>query len=217
MRTRSSSKRGAYSLIEAAVVLGLLGVVIGGVWVSAASFNENRKVEECATVIFTLSQSLQRLISFADAARIGDANTAPFIKSAGLIPKDWEVPISVTYPAGIRTPFGGQFYTETHPDGTITIVFGGRGMPRAACIKLVMRTSGIVGKIIDTKWPPGIPLWQRAKAAGTLYKITTMDMSGANPQYLQNHIGIATTQEAETMCPYDERSIFFMFSYTRIN
>jgi len=39
----------AFSLIEAAIVLGVVGLVIGGLWIAAASVNENRRMQELLT------------------------------------------------------------------------------------------------------------------------------------------------------------------------
>lgn len=39
-----ATKRRAFSLIEAAIVLGVVGLVIGGIWVAAKAVTENRKI-----------------------------------------------------------------------------------------------------------------------------------------------------------------------------
>jgi type II secretory pathway pseudopilin PulG len=41
--TNASFKK-AFSLIEAAIVLGIIGLVIGGIWIAAASVQENNRV-----------------------------------------------------------------------------------------------------------------------------------------------------------------------------
>lgn len=39
----SNLGRRAFSLIEASIVLGVVGLIIGGIWVAAAAVNENMK------------------------------------------------------------------------------------------------------------------------------------------------------------------------------
>ena len=50
-------KRG-FSLVEAAIVLGVIGLVIGGIWYSAAKFYEDYKVNKTVEGIFSTARNM---------------------------------------------------------------------------------------------------------------------------------------------------------------
>ena len=57
-----SHKRG-FNLVEAAIVLGVVGLVIGGIWVAAASVQENLRLSRAQRDILSIISNLRGLYS----------------------------------------------------------------------------------------------------------------------------------------------------------
>lgn len=53
--------RHGFSLIEAAIVLGIVGLVIGGIWVAASSVQKQQRMARELTGILTIVQNIQNL------------------------------------------------------------------------------------------------------------------------------------------------------------
>ena len=55
-----------FNLIEAAIVLGVIGLIIGGIWVAAAAINENLKVNRTITGVMTIINNVNRAFPARD-------------------------------------------------------------------------------------------------------------------------------------------------------
>lgn len=87
---RDRAQKRGFSLIEAAFVLAVVGVVIGSIWYAAAKFYEDYKVSKTVEEIFSTARNIQNLISIRDAEMIGDGvNITATLLSAGSYPKNW--------------------------------------------------------------------------------------------------------------------------------
>jgi type II secretory pathway pseudopilin PulG len=51
-----SRRRRGFNLVEAAIVLGVVGLVIGGIWVTASALNSKRYVNEAASLVLFLAR-----------------------------------------------------------------------------------------------------------------------------------------------------------------
>lgn len=65
-RLRSNSEAVAhtqkgFNLIEAAIVLGVVGLVIGGIWVAAAAVSENHKIKQATSGVLSIVENIRRL------------------------------------------------------------------------------------------------------------------------------------------------------------
>ena len=90
-----------FNLIEAAVVLGVIGLVIGGIWVGAAALNQSMRVNQLTSQILFLAARLQTDLGGTDATAIcaaqgvdcsGSANSVDItalVVSKKLAPNDW--------------------------------------------------------------------------------------------------------------------------------
>ena len=124
-----------FSLIEAAIVLAVVGGVIGTIWVSAANMYESYKVNKTAADLQLIVKNAQKLISFRDAEAIGNTDTlASTLLAAGVYPKDWVNGNTV------KNPFGGEVLATLY-DGSINHYLD--DIPQSACIKLVVKISSI--------------------------------------------------------------------------
>jgi len=108
------AKRG-FNLIEAAIVLGVVGLVIGSIWVGAATMYENYKVNKTVEALIMASQKLGETISFADASSLPRGGTyaqlTSYCISAKIFPDDF-------YDGNkIVTPFNGGVIPSGHANG----------------------------------------------------------------------------------------------------
>lgn len=53
--------RRGFNLVEAAIVLGVVGLVIGGIWVAAASVTRNMRIKETLEIVLTSETATSRI------------------------------------------------------------------------------------------------------------------------------------------------------------
>jgi type II secretory pathway pseudopilin PulG len=100
--TKRQERRG-FNLIETAIVLGMVGIVIGGIWVGAATVSENIKVKKTIEGILAIARNIQSLISARDSIAIGNSiNITSTLIQAEAYPKDW------INGSTVKSPFGGN-------------------------------------------------------------------------------------------------------------
>lgn len=102
-RAGAPSGKRAFSLIEAAIVLGIIGLVIGGIWVAASTTQKNVRVNRMVEALIFIRQKYVELYKDQDSQTYQDA-TALMITSGG-IPADlhdatkawtpWGTPLTV--------------------------------------------------------------------------------------------------------------------------
>lgn len=131
------SKKSGFSLIEAAIVLAIIGLVIGGIWIAAAKVTEERLITKTIADIILTVKNVQGLMSRSTADAIGDTYIHPTIRNAGGFPADW-INGSV-----IRDPFGGVVTLRSIPNGinTARFDFTITAVPPAACLRLLAAIS----------------------------------------------------------------------------
>lgn len=97
MTLRRSQKQRGFNLIEAAIVLGIIGLVVAGIWLAAAAINEKREVNNVKEFI-AYAQNLA--IRYSQGYEM-DSGTSISLKK--LMPADEDLP------GGFRR----YFYTPT--------------------------------------------------------------------------------------------------------
>ncbi len=85
--------RKGFNLIEAAIVLGVVGLVIGGIWVAAASVNENMKISRTEGAILQIMTGLRQKFSRNDWPGLGlppdDYELWDYVEPMELLPADF--------------------------------------------------------------------------------------------------------------------------------
>ncbi len=169
-RSRRAPAKG-FTLIEAAIVLAVLGIVVSAIWGGAVIVKETARVTQAVQGVQQLSSNLKKYYKrFATLAVTTATNVTTTLPV--------EVYPSMIAPSGATTPYnpwggGVQVWTSTPAVGDVfTIIYD--SLPRQACVDLLTRTSN-----------NEIP---------ALYRI---DTNGANPVVMPSHIGVNT---ATTYC-----------------
>ena len=185
-----------FSLIEAAIVLGVVGLVISAIWVAAANMYENYRVTKTASDLALIVTNTNNLISIRDAEIIlnGNQHTSitSTIKDSGVVPKDW-----INGNGSLRNPFGGSFSTELYRSD---INYYLSMIPRSSCIKLLMTVSA------------------NATKSGTMgFSLSYSSVTSQNPSnYWFTVTFPITDQEAVSACGGDN-FINFTYRLARIN
>ena len=123
-------KRG-FSLIEAAIVLGVVGVIIGGIWVAASTVIESYKVNQAINAYELFNRNTKRFFPFASFPVTGQASITSTVIAARLLPDDFIStghPWGETWTAYIRSP---------DQIGELNLSFGMDNIPQGSCIKIV--------------------------------------------------------------------------------
>lgn len=106
----------AFSLIEAAIVLAIVGLVIGAIWVAANSVRENRQVNKMVEAVLYMTERLNILYRDTPPATTADVTSQLLLMDV--------VPEDLVQNGVPTTPWGTPFSFNTEPD-TISIDFGG--------------------------------------------------------------------------------------------
>jgi type II secretory pathway pseudopilin PulG len=146
---KARMKRG-FTLTEAAIVLGIVGLILGAIWVAASAVYSNMRVSTANTQLMQIVQNIRSL--YASSTQMSTATTTAELASAGAFPTDtnpaagtprdgWGGLITITYPAaGGVCPIAGDCFAVNFA-----------GVPQDACVKMAVsnggqgRDSGLVG------------------------------------------------------------------------
>lgn len=125
-----------FNLIEAAIVLAIIGLVIGTIWVAAAVVNDAQKIEETKKGVIMTANNMQNLISSADATTIGNsASLTNAAIAAQAFPANW-----ITSSTTAKNPYGGSFTVANYALPPRFDVYL-HGIPYTACVKLLTQIS----------------------------------------------------------------------------
>lgn len=158
----------AFSLIEAAIVLGVVGLVIGGIWVAAATVNDNLKYKDLLEGVTFMVDQIQSSIpsSTYDKGPLVGGNL--YIQNSaystlgigmGLVPAHW------IKGSDIYTPYGGtsSIFADNKSHFTVRL----SQIPRNACIKLVSAVATHPGHAGGSMSPSGT-MWGRSLTGYTI-------------------------------------------------
>ena len=203
--TGQKTRRG-FNLIEAAIVLGVVGAIIGGIWVAASAVYENYKVNKTISDTITIIENLKKSFSISDGYRIpSNTDVTSAFLSMGGFPKDWSKNNSP------KNPFGGNVKVQilNDTDWPRARVFY-YGIPKSACIKLTVNISSL-GSMTGT------------------YKTGSIEERKSQPliSWFHNNVGTAsqhsesilpiTPDEARLYCSFDDNNIGYTSTLRRIN
>ncbi len=188
-----------FSLIEAAIVLGVVGAVIGTIWVSAATVYENHTVNKTVEGIFLTARNIQNLISIRDSETIGELTSLDNLAiQSEVAPKDWVINGS------LKIFNGGSVTIMNRQGGSPRFDLVIYTQPKSICAKIVLRTSEASAK---------------AQTNRLGQNINGLVLIQVYPNAAVKHLDSFPLEisTADSMCAVGNNTIYFTFNYTRIN
>lgn len=85
INSRQGNRRG-FNLIEAAIVLGVVGFVLGGIWWAASAYRQQWQMEAMADVLKNVTSKISRQMPRGDITH-SRASFVPWINSVKVLPK----------------------------------------------------------------------------------------------------------------------------------
>lgn len=146
------AKRG-FTLTEIAIVLGIVGLILGAIWVAAAAVYNNLRVSKATTELLTIVQNVRALYATSSVVDpTADMTTIPFAGVAAGAATTY--PQANVLPSDTITVTGGT-YTVSNPwNGSINVVSGKSTnaddsfsvefdlVPVGACVSLITSNTG---------------------------------------------------------------------------
>ncbi|MGB4967718.1 MAG: prepilin-type N-terminal cleavage/methylation domain-containing protein [Candidatus Saccharimonadales bacterium] len=143
-------KQRGFSLIEAAIVLAVVGLVIGGIWVATSSFMQALKVNKTIEGMILIAKKTQDIIDLRSASTIGATFIHEVIIKADGVPKDW-----VKTSGNLISPFGK---TVIIYNKVTWFEIWLKDISRTPCVNILIKFSSMsssTGGYVEV-WPSGL-------------------------------------------------------------
>lgn len=143
IKTRSlttKSRKKGFTLTEIAIVLGIIGLILGAIWTAASSVYANQKATKATTEVLSILQGVRTL--YASQSVTGDVDgtseTATYF-TAGAFPSDMG-----TTAATLVNPWGGTVgvISGTYTTTGDSIIMEFSKVSNAGCANLISATAG---------------------------------------------------------------------------
>lgn len=121
-----------FSLVEASIVLGIVALVIGGIWVGAAAVTENFKVSKAEEQVLTIAQELRRFY-------FGSRSTAGLTTAVAINQNLF--PVDMVYGSTAQNPWDGSVAIASVSGNTQNFSITFNNIPSDACATISTRLS----------------------------------------------------------------------------
>jgi len=141
-----------FTLTEIAIVLGIIGLILGAIWVAAANVYNNLRITKATTELLEIAQNVRSLYAMdlsvdQGADMTGDPQPAGSFRTylkAGIFPSDTLDTGNPATATQAFDPWDGNIdvdaVTINTPGDGFSIAIS--GMPQSACFNLIMATIG---------------------------------------------------------------------------
>jgi len=139
IRRDNSRKSRGFTLTEAAIVLGIVGLILGAIWVAAGAVYNNQRIATTSTQILQMVNGIRSLYAASTTVDIGDISLN--LAKAGAVPKDMVLLNSSNVPVGVRDIWDGDVtITGVNSGENFSVAF--EDVPQEACANLLVRLTG---------------------------------------------------------------------------
>jgi len=194
---KEKNKKG-FTLTEIAIVLGIIGLILGAIWVAASTVYINMKVSKALTEVAQINQAIRTLYQnqpLTDSAP--GLDETPALIAAKIFPSDMISPDNTTVLAPwagstltVLSAQGNVEYASNAPDFVLNFV----NLPKSACIALLMAATG------------------PSRDPGLIQFYTSLASSPTSGLLLYTSYQFPLTlNEAAADCPSEGMDIFFTF------
>ncbi len=134
---KANGSRG-FTLTEAAIVLGIVGLILGAIWSAAAAVYRNQRVSQTSNQVIQIVNAVRAL--HATSAVVDATTTMATLINAGVIPRDMVNGVTAQNLWGGGVTFARATCNAGAAGNCFTLTFA--IVPREACIDLLARTAG---------------------------------------------------------------------------
>jgi prepilin-type N-terminal cleavage/methylation domain-containing protein len=132
-------RRRGFTLTEIAIVLGIVGLILGAIWVAAAAVYNNLRIAHANTEVLQIAQAIRSL--YATTGTDAGMSTDNLI-CAKAVPADMINVAGCTGAGTLLDPWAGGATTITPDSDNAGFVISMSNIPEAACINLLMAVAG---------------------------------------------------------------------------
>ncbi len=142
-RRRRATNKG-FNLIEAAIVLGIVGLVVGGIWVAATSVYANLRSKRATDELLGIAQSVRALFATSTVTGLGAVDMTPQMAQANVLPRDTMTQTAaLTTSANTANPWaGGNISVGSFNAAGTQFYITFSNVPSAPCVDFVSRNTG---------------------------------------------------------------------------
>lgn len=138
MTVRARQHQAGFNLIEAAIVLGIVGLIVGGIWAAASSAYENMRQQTASKQLLALVQGIRGY--YAQAGTDTFDTNASNIVNLGLAPNDMVINAGGT--PSLRHQWGSTVtFTATAVTNYATFGIVFNNLKREQCANLLSRVA----------------------------------------------------------------------------
>ena len=158
-----------FNLLETAIVLGVVGMVIGGSWVAYSNYKEQRDVTQMAADILTVCDTSTRVLNRNLHNGVFQNLTSSQVIKLNILPKNWIQNNAAVSPIGL---FHTNVYWTSDPLGGV--MFNVMNIKLSQCLRLLPMLSMADPNIL-TSVTVGTGWWTTSATFAPPYR---GDMSG---------------------------------------
>lgn len=138
-RNSRDSKKRAFTLTEIAIVLGIIGLILGAIWVAASAVYNNLRVSHANTQILQLAQGIRSLYSSSSTTA---GLTVDNLICAKAVPSDMIIAACGT-PGTLDDAFAGGVTTVLPTTDGFGFQISMTGASRSNCDALLIQAAGL--------------------------------------------------------------------------
>lgn len=147
---RPLRQRQGFSLIEAAIVLALVGVVIGGIWAAASTVSESHRISDTLEGIASLLGNLRQNYEGQDLAQL-ETDVIYFTEDSTVFSN--VVGFTYTSTFNVKDAWGKDVGGYFEADGFDLIFYE---LNKSACMKIISKFSGMAKEMVNIQTPGGV-------------------------------------------------------------